>query len=115
MNKILILIAFVVTIFACSNDTNKTTATANSSSAKKEVAVVDGKAVYQKNCIACHGVNGDMGVSGAANLAASKLTLEERVAVVTNGREGTAMVSYSSLLDEDEIKAVCAYTLKLGQ
>ncbi len=114
MNKLIILVATVAIIFACGNDTSKST-TSTTSSAKKAIASVDGKAVYQKNCIACHGVNGDMGVSGAANLAESKLTLAERITVLKNGREGTAMVSYSSLLDEDEMKAVAEYTLKLGQ
>ncbi len=114
MNKILVLVAAIAIIFACGNDNSKSTSS-TSSSTKKAVASVDGKAVYQKNCIACHGVNGDMGVSGAANLAESKLTLAERVTVLKNGREGTAMVSYSSLLNEDEITAVCEYTLKLGQ
>jgi mono/diheme cytochrome c family protein len=114
MNKVLILLAAITIIFACGNDNSKST-TSTSSSAKKAVASVDGKAVYQKNCIACHGVNGDMGVSGAANLAESKLTIAERVTVLKNGREGTAMVSYSSLLDEDEMKAVAEYTLTLGK
>lgn len=114
MNKILVLVATVAVIFACGNDTSKST-TSTSSSAKRAVASVDGKAVYQRNCIACHGVNGDMGASGAANLAESKLTSAERVTVLKNGREGTAMVSYSSLLDEDEMKAVSEYTLTLGK
>jgi mono/diheme cytochrome c family protein len=52
-----------------------------------------------------------MGVSGAANLAVSKLTEAERIKVITNGRNN--MASFKALLDKDKIKAVAAYTMKL--
>jgi len=72
---------------------------------------VDGKKIYKQYCVTCHGVYGDMGASGAANLATSKLKLNERVAVITNGRK--TMASFKALLDKAKIKAVAEYTMTL--
>jgi mono/diheme cytochrome c family protein len=52
-----------------------------------------------------------MGASGAANLAESKLSLDERIQVITNGRN--TMAAFKSLLNEDKIKAVAKYTQEL--
>jgi mono/diheme cytochrome c family protein len=71
----------------------------------------DGEKIYKQYCVTCHGIGGDMGVSGAANLATSKLTEAERIKVITTGRNN--MASFKALLDKDKIKAVAAYTMKL--
>ena len=59
----------------------------------------------------CHGDDGKLGLNNSKDLTVSKLTIEERVDIVTNGRN--TMVGFSSLLDEDEIKAVAEYTFTL--
>jgi mono/diheme cytochrome c family protein len=71
----------------------------------------DGEKIYKIYCIACHGLSGDMGASGAAKLTESKLTLDERVKVITNGRN--AMTSFKALLTPDKIQAVAKYTIEL--
>ena len=71
----------------------------------------DGEKIYKQYCVTCHGLRGDMGVSGAANFVESKLKLEERIKVITNGRNN--MASFKALLDKEKIKAVAAYTMKL--
>ena len=71
----------------------------------------DGEKIYKTYCVTCHGLYGDMGASGAANLTKSKLPLEERIKVVTNGRN--TMTGFKSLLTPDKIKAVAKYTLEL--
>ena len=73
----------------------------------------EGVTIFKKNCVTCHGVNGAMGMNGAANLAMSVLPLDERVSVITNGRK--TMQSWKEILSEKEIKAVAEYTLKLKQ
>ncbi len=116
IKKVLVLSFIVAFAFACGGEeTSSSTSSSTSTTDKKQIAAIDGKAIYQTNCVACHGVNGDMGVSGAANLAESQLSLEERIHVLENGREGTAMVSYKTLLDEAEIEAVAKYTIALQQ
>ncbi len=77
--------------------------------AKKKIAKkVDGKKIYRQYCVTCHGVNGDMGASGAFDLTTSKLTLDEKIAVITNGRN--TMTPFKGLLSEAKIKAVAEFS-----
>lgn len=71
-----------------------------------------GEQVYKQQCNLCHGSNGDLGASGASFLSQSKLDLQQRIEIITNGRN--KMMAYSGLLSEEEIKAVAEYleTLK---
>ncbi|MDX1939429.1 MAG: cytochrome c [Saprospiraceae bacterium] len=109
-----VILAFIV---ACGNSgTDKTADSSTSSSTAPATAAADGpdgEKVYKQYCVTCHGVYGDMAASGAFDLTTSKLTEEERIAVITNGREGTVMVSFKSILDETKIKAVAQYIVKL--
>ncbi len=73
----------------------------------------DGAKIYKSYCVTCHGLYGDMGASGAANLKASQLNLEERISVITNGRN--TMTGFKTLLNEEKIKAVAAYTMTLSE
>ena len=76
-------------------------------------APVDGEKIYKTYCVTCHGIAGDMGASGAANLQESKLSLEERIAVITNGRN--LMNGFKSLMNEEKIAAVAAYSMTLSK
>lgn len=76
---------------------------------KKKVAKkIDGSKVYKQYCVTCHGVTGDMGASGAFDLTATKLTLEEKIGIITNGRN--TMTPFKGLLSDAKIKAVAEYT-----
>jgi len=74
-------------------------------------AAAEGEKIYKTYCIACHGLHGDMGVNGALDLTKSVLSLKDRISVIANGRN--AMTPFKNLLNEEKIKAVAAYTLKL--
>ena len=69
--------------------------------------------IFKQNCITCHGADGKMGMNGAYDLSVSKLTVAERVAVITNGRK--AMTPFKALLNAEEIQAVAEYTTALKQ
>jgi mono/diheme cytochrome c family protein len=115
-NSLIIFSLLFAIAWACGGEdtsSSSTSSSTKSSKPKAKAVAVDGKAVYQKNCIVCHGVNGDMGASGAFNLTTSELAVEERVAVITNGRN--AMASYKDLLKEEEIQAVAEYTMTLTE
>jgi mono/diheme cytochrome c family protein len=71
------------------------------------------QALYNTNCKLCHGSKGDLGVSGAANLRKSELSIEERILVITNGRNG--MASYKGILDEEEIRLLAEFTMNLHE
>ncbi len=68
-----------------------------------------GKNVFKTYCILCHGADGKLGLNGAMDMTQSILTLEERIQVITNGRN--TMAPYKGVLDEAEIKAVAEYTM----
>ena len=73
----------------------------------------DGMAIYKQYCIACHGANGKLGLSGAKDLSLSVLTMEERVRLITNGKN--MMTPFNEVLSTEEIEAVAQYTFKLKQ
>jgi cytochrome c oxidase subunit 2 len=82
----------------------------------KEWQVADlndrGAKVYAANCVACHQANGK-GVPGAfPGLEGSKVVLgkqEDQIALLLNGKQGTAMASFKQLSDV-ELAAVSTYT-----
>lgn len=78
---------------------------------KNEAGEVDGKIVYQHECMICHGEDGTEGNSGAANLKNSLLEPEDQAEVVVNGRGDMQPFDY---LTEEEVNAVVNYiqTLK---
>ena len=105
MRIFLIVAALITSILVMGAKISGSAAMSNTPSA------VDGKKIYKQYCVTCHGIYGDMGASGAANLTISKLKLNERIEVITNGRK--AMASFKALLDKEKIKAVAQYTMTL--
>lgn len=76
-----------------------------------ETSAIDGKTIYNRECVLCHGELGDKGVAGSANLTQSLLTPDERVYVITNGRG--IMQPFKNKLTPGEIEAVARYTQEL--
>jgi mono/diheme cytochrome c family protein len=105
MKKLLLLFAIAGVVFACGSGGN-----GNEISAE---ALADGKATFGKFCVACHGATGNMALNGAKKFGESTLTLEERITVITNGRN--LMTPYKGILTEDQIKNVAAYTIELTE
>ena len=78
-----------------------------------------GQKVYDFYCYQCHGYTGDARTlastyldPGPRNFSITdpgSLTHEQMVDAVTNGRPGTAMVSFASVVSADEIEAVVNY------
>ena len=98
MKKILILSAFAIIAFSCADKKAKTSG-------------VDGRKVFKLNCVVCHGLDGKLGANGSKDLTLSKMSLDERKAIIKNGKG--AMVGLGTLLKPSEIEAVAQYTLKL--
>lgn len=112
MKKLIVFTVVAGFIIGCGNGGDEAT-NSPSTAVKKEVAAIDGEKIYKQYCVTCHGLYGDMGASGAFNLQTSALSLEERVNVITNGRN--AMTPFKALLSEEKIQAVAAYTLTLQE
>jgi cytochrome c oxidase subunit 2 len=72
-----------------------------------------GEKVYAANCVACHQANG-MGLPPAfPALAGSKIVNGPRggqIAIVLNGKQGTAMQAFGKQLSDTDIAAVITYT-----
>jgi len=70
-----------------------------------------GEKLYSQYCVSCHGSSGDLGVGGASNLATSTLSLNEKIEVISKGRN--AMQAYSSEhggnLSPEKIKSIAEY------
>lgn len=80
---------------------------------------IRGKLVYEKNCQGCHGKTGK-GVGGATpNLGDSKrmatLTDQHLFDAVTNGRPGTGMPAWGSVLTEQDRWSVVSYLRTFAQ
>jgi len=69
-----------------------------------------GKAVYDRNCLACHGANGEGGVGKA--IARSPIATGElgtHMDVSINGVSGTAMQAFGGQLNDVDMAAVVTY------
>ncbi len=72
-----------------------------------------GKALYERNCIVCHGEDGALKFNAAANLQESALNGPGVMAAVQNGI-GKKMPAYS-FYSKEELEAVSTYVLSLKQ
>jgi cytochrome c oxidase subunit II len=79
----------------------------------KDELMAHGKGVYEGNCQACHGADGKGNAAiGAKALDGSKIVQgakSEQIAMLLNGKAGSAMASFKQLSDKD-LAAVSTYT-----
>lgn len=97
MKKVILILAVIATVLACGE--------------KKPSTTIDGKKIYKQNCVLCHGADGSLGANGSKDLSQSTMSLDERKAIIKNGKG--KMIGLGSLLSTDEIDAVAAFTFKL--
>jgi cytochrome c oxidase subunit 2 len=74
-----------------------------------------GEGIYQKNCVACHQVNGQGLAPVFPALAGSDIVMNDKarqIEILMEGVQGAAMQSYAEQLTEVEIAAVITYTRK---
>jgi cytochrome c6 len=108
MKKLLILFLYSISLVACKNAPEQKPAP---NIADKEIADHPGKAIYMQKCKICHGSNGNLGLSGAANLSVSALNSDEIVTVISNGRK--SMAGFSDQLTPAQINTVAEYVQTL--
>lgn len=68
--------------------------------------------MFNVKCALCHGKDGKLNVAGAPDLTKTKLSLDERIQIITFGK-GT-MPPQGQILTEEQIKTLAQYveTLK---
>ncbi len=102
MKKFILFVFIAAFVMACGGG--------NGSQVSDE-ELAKGEATFKKLCVACHGSTGEMSLNGAKKFSESVLSLEERILVITNGKN--MMTPYKGILSEEEIKTVAAYTMEL--
>lgn len=73
-----------------------------------------GRELFQ-NCVLCHKYDGRGGPSEGgygADLRVTKLTHEELVEVITNGRAGKGMPPFKGMLDDEKIETLAHFIRK---
>ena len=76
-----------------------------------ETALTNAGNIFVQQCATCHGEDGAKGLSGAANLTESQLSLNDRKGVIANGRG--LMPGFKEQLSEQELDELAAYTMTL--
>lgn len=81
------------------------------SNVKSPAKELTGKDIFRKNCVLCHGIKGDLMTNGAKDLRLSEMSLEERILVITKGRN--VMTGFEGQLSPEEIKLVAEFSMGL--
>ena len=115
MKKLLVLLTLTLIVFACGGGEDGTTNEAPPATAAAAKPEIDAKRIWKVRCIACHGLYGDMGTNGAANLQESDKPLDYRINIIKNGSENGVMTAFGDILSEEEIEAMAKYTMTLGK
>lgn len=93
LRSFFIAIAVLVLIFSCGDAAQQ--------------GPLDAKAIYEQKCSLCHGADGQLQLAQASDLSLSKLDLQARIQIITNGKN--TMAPFKSVLSEQEIEAVAQY------
>ena len=102
------LLALIFGGFACSSYGEKVSEVGKHTAAKTPEPKIDGSRIYKTYCVTCHGLYGDMGSVGAFDLTKTELTVEEKIEVITRGRN--TMAPFEGQLSPDQIVAVAEFT-----
>jgi len=79
----------------------------------RQELMTHGELVYSVQCATCHQVDGSGLAPAFPALAGSAIAtgpLEEHIKIVLNGRDGTAMQAWGTMLSESDIAAALTYT-----
>lgn len=82
-----------------------------------EAAITDGKNIFNRNCRACHGVEGAGGMGPAFNddkVRRERAATHKGMFEIIYGGSAGAMQGFAKRLDQDEILRVMAYIETLG-
>ena len=108
---------FIISIYGCKkdpSDINKETSTETTGVSDPQNELLEkGRKLYVIYCGNCHGMDGATPLEGQALLNISTLNLDEIIEVTRIGRN--TMTGYRTILDEDELNAVAAFTLQLQE
>lgn len=107
--KLVLLLLVASSIIACSASKKVQKESKNEEiiTSVKSEENLKGKILFRNYCVVCHGIEGDLNSVVAANLKISTLTLEERIKVITEGRN--LMTPFEGLFTKGEIENIADY------
>lgn len=103
MQKIFIFLSLSLFV-ACGTESSPSNSLANDATV---VSVAEARRLYTMKCGLCHGADGKLMVAGAPDLSKSRLSLDDRIALITYGKG--AMPPQRGILSSAEIRAVATY------
>ncbi|PCH70002.1 MAG: hypothetical protein COC01_00125 [Bacteroidetes bacterium] len=112
-NKALSLISLMMFIYIYGMSETKNTSFTKNEANPTETQLTDGKAIYMNYCQNCHGKDGTLGLSGAADLQETEMHLEQMKEIISNGKN--AMIAYNNILTPEQIQKLAEYVQTLGQ
>lgn len=69
---------------------------------KKEFSLNDAKNLYTMKCASCHGSDGKLGMSGAKDLSASKITDQQIMCTIQSGQN--AMPAFKDAIPDYQLE-----------
>ncbi len=115
-NKVLALISLVLLIYAYGISETKSPTFKMASMVSDYEGVASeqvGEKIFSEQCSHCHGMDGRGVLSGAKDLTASELSLDDKITIINNGKN--AMIPYSKILSADQIEAVGNYVHAMAE
>lgn len=109
------ILAATLSLFmaSCSNDNPNNKSNENHlSSLTVDERMAEAKELFEGQCKLCYGIDGTLGLNGAKDLSKSTLSKEERIDIITHGKN--AMAAYKDEYSPQEIVMLAEYveTLK---
>jgi mono/diheme cytochrome c family protein len=94
--KRFLVFCFPFVLFSCESEK-----TSGSVSETEKAEIRSGETLFLLHCESCHGITGDKGISGAANLKTSTITDEQIKKTILNGNN-KGMMPYKELITSSE-------------
>ncbi len=94
-------------VYSCSNSSQKDTFKEDKPEPRS------GETLYMIHCESCHGLEGDKGISGAANLKISKFNNAQILSVIKNGNQKGMMPFRNIITDKEELISLVEHVKSL--
>lgn len=111
MHKFSLFIFLLICFVSCMNNSDRNKPSESTKPETSTANTVNGQTIFKISCAICHGNDGKLGANGSKDITKSILTLDERITLITKGKN--TMPAQEGILSAEEIKAVAEYSLSL--
>lgn len=111
VNRFAILVLLVGVLSSCGDSESSSSATEKPPS-NEPISLEDARVVYTLNCASCHGPDGTLKASNAADLSISTMDADAIEHVIRKGND-KGMMPYEEMLHTGEIKGLVKFVENL--